>query len=259
MSKGFELMGFDFNGSSVTTFVDEENQAWFVGKDVATILGYTDAKQAIRKHVDEEDRKKIKNTELKDSLGGVVLTPPKTSSRSYDVYDVVLINESGLYALIFGSKLEAAKEFKHWVTSEVLPNIRKHGMYISENNLEQSNEELLAQIKNYKNKVAFNIQQIDELKIKNKKFLLENKELERRFKKKNNEYQDLVNEWNENVDEFNEAFDKSETLEIENEELKEENDILKKYKEKYLNTKKELDELKSATRKAVKIINNKLN
>ena len=91
--------------------VDVEGEPWFVGKDVAAVLGYTDVRQAIRKHVDDEDK------------GGVEMTTPGGTQK------VVCINESGLYALILSSKLPKAKQFKRWVTSEVLPSIRKTGGY----------------------------------------------------------------------------------------------------------------------------------
>lgn len=89
-----------------------EGEPWFVGKDVAEALGYERATKAIQDHVDDEDKDEIP---IQDSIGRMQKTP--------------LINESGLYALIFGSKLESAKRFKHWVTSEVLPAIRKTGSY----------------------------------------------------------------------------------------------------------------------------------
>lgn len=87
-----------------------EGEPWFVGKDVAVALGYSNPQKAIRDHVDDEDKT------VNDSFT-VNGTPP------------ILINESGLYALIFGSKLESAKNFKRWVTHEVLPAIRKTGVY----------------------------------------------------------------------------------------------------------------------------------
>ena len=87
------------------------NEPWFVSKDVATALGYSNARDAISKHVHEDDKGVAKC----DTLGGK--------------QDLSIINESGLYALIFGSKLQSAREFKHWVTSEVLPTIRKTGSY----------------------------------------------------------------------------------------------------------------------------------
>ncbi len=96
-------------GQIRTVTIDEE--VWFVGKDVAEILGYMNASKAIADHVDEEDKLNNKSLSSLGQRGGW------------------LINESGLYALIFGSKLESAKRFKHWVTSEVLPTIRKTGSY----------------------------------------------------------------------------------------------------------------------------------
>ena len=91
-------------------------EPWFVGKDVAEALGYSNSSKAVSTHVGEEDRI-LKVLEADSQNGNVVKT------------QTALINESGLYALIFGSKLESAKRFKHWVTSEVLPAIRKTGAY----------------------------------------------------------------------------------------------------------------------------------
>lgn len=91
------------------------NEPWFVGKDVAGILGYSDTNKAIAMHVDNEDKK------LND----------KTSS-SFGQRGATLINESGLYSLVLSSKLSTAKKFKRWVTSEVLPTIRKHGAYMTD-------------------------------------------------------------------------------------------------------------------------------
>lgn len=93
-----------------------DGEPWFVGKDVAEALGYSNASKAVSTHVGEEDRI-LKVLEADSQNGNVVKT------------QTALINESGLYALIFGSKLESAKRFKHWVTSEVLPAIRKTGSY----------------------------------------------------------------------------------------------------------------------------------
>lgn len=87
------------------------NEPWFVGKDVATALGYERTADAIRQHVESDDKGV-----------GEIQTPG-------GIQNMTIINESGLYALIFGSKLESAKRFKHWVTSEVLPSIRKTGGY----------------------------------------------------------------------------------------------------------------------------------
>lgn len=92
-----------------------DNEPYFVGKDVATALGYKDSSDALKRHVSEEDK----------------LTRCFTDSgQGREMY---VINESGMYALVFGSKLDSAKKFKHWVTSEVLPSIRKHGIYATDN------------------------------------------------------------------------------------------------------------------------------
>ena len=96
--------------------IEIDNEPWFVGKDVATALGYSNASKAVSTHVGEEDRI-LKVLEADSQNGNVVKT------------QTALINESGLYALIFGSKLESAKRFKHWVTSDVLPSLRKTGGY----------------------------------------------------------------------------------------------------------------------------------
>lgn len=90
-----------------------DNEPWFVGKDVATALGYAKPENAISSHVSKEDK---------------TSTLIQGSGSNYKS-KAIIINESGLYALIFGSKLESAKEFKHWVTSEVLPTLRKTGSY----------------------------------------------------------------------------------------------------------------------------------
>lgn len=92
--------------------VDQNGEPWFVGKDVAAALGYSNPRDAIAKHVDEQD----KGVAICDTPGGKQPMP--------------IINESGLYSLIFGSKLEGAVRFKRWVTSEVLPTLRKTGSYM---------------------------------------------------------------------------------------------------------------------------------
>lgn len=102
---------FNFKGQEVRT-VTIDNEPYFVGKDVAEILGYAKARNAIASHVDDEDKK---DAPIQGTLGGT--------------QTMTIINESGLYSLILSSKLPQAKEFKRWVTSEVLPTIRKHGIY----------------------------------------------------------------------------------------------------------------------------------
>ena len=96
-------------GEVRTTVIDGE--PWFVGKDVADILGYRNGSRDINRHVDEEDRQNYQNGTFESPRG------------------MTIINESGLYSLVLSSKLPTAKKFKRWVTSEVLPAIRKHGDY----------------------------------------------------------------------------------------------------------------------------------
>ena len=109
-----EIQVFKFKNSSIRT-VAIGGEPWFVGKDVAEVLGYSNTRKAVQDHVDSED--KMDGVTIRDSLG-----------RDQNV---VAINESGLYSLILSSKLPTAKEFKRWVTSEVLPSIRKNGGYIA--------------------------------------------------------------------------------------------------------------------------------
>jgi prophage antirepressor-like protein len=89
-----------------------DNEPWFVGKDIAEVLGYSRPTKAIQDHVDDEDKDEVP---VQDSIGRMQKTP--------------VINESGLYSLVLSSKLPEAKKFKRWVTSEVLPSIRKNGMF----------------------------------------------------------------------------------------------------------------------------------
>lgn len=96
------------------------SEPWFVGKDVAEILEYAKARNAISAHVDPEDKK---DAPIQGPLGGT--------------QEMTIINESGLYSLILSSKLPTAKRFKRWVTSEVLPAIRRHGAYLTEQKVEE--------------------------------------------------------------------------------------------------------------------------
>lgn len=111
---------FNFEGQQVRTVTINE-EPYFVGRDIADILGYKKPENAIANHVDDED----KTTTLIQGTGS------NYKSKT------VVINESGLYSLILGSKLPQAKEFKHWVTSEVLPAIRKHGAYMTSAKIEE--------------------------------------------------------------------------------------------------------------------------
>ena len=104
--------------------VEIDGESWLVGKDVAERLGYSNASKAVMVHVDDED-KRFEMLPVSDSqIGNLVKT--------------ALINESGLYSLVLGSKLPNAKKFKRWVTSEVLPAIRKHGGYLTAEKVEEA-------------------------------------------------------------------------------------------------------------------------
>ena len=109
-----ELQVFNNEEFGEIRTVEINGEPWFVGKDIAQALGYSKERDAIAKHVDEDDATKHGIT---DSLGRVQQT--------------TIINESGLYALIIGSRLPSAKQFKRWITSEVIPSIRKNGGYIA--------------------------------------------------------------------------------------------------------------------------------
>lgn len=97
-----------------------DGEPWMVGKDIATALGYTNTRKALNDHVDDEDKGVTKC----DTLGGA--------------QEMTVINESGLYSLVLSSKLPTAKKFKHWITSEVLPAIRKHGAYMTPEKIEEA-------------------------------------------------------------------------------------------------------------------------
>ncbi|WP_278777962.1 BRO family protein, partial [Limosilactobacillus vaginalis] len=114
-----ETQLFNFKGQRVRT-VTINNEPYFVGNDVATILGYSNYRNAVVNHVDKEDK---------------LRTQIEYAGQNRNM---TVINESGLYSLILGSKLPTAKEFKHWVTSEVLPSIRKHGAYMTPQTIEKA-------------------------------------------------------------------------------------------------------------------------
>lgn len=131
---------FKYEDKQVRTKVIND-KIYFVGKDIADILGYKDTSDALKRHVDEEDK-----------LTGCFTD----SGQNRSMY---IINESGLYSLILSSKLESAKKFKKWVTSEVLPSIRKHGAYMTKDTIEQAMQNpdflinLLTELKKEKEKI----------------------------------------------------------------------------------------------------------
>lgn len=136
---------FNFHGQEVRTLtIDDE--PWFVGKDVAEILGYVNSRDALAKHVDEDDK-----------LTSQIATACQMRNQT-------VINESGLYSLILSSKLPQAKEFKRWVTSEVLPAIRKQGGFIREDLDEDAFIALFTGQKKLREQQATMLEDIDYLK-----------------------------------------------------------------------------------------------
>lgn len=146
-----ELQLFNFENNQVRTLLIND-EPWFVGKDVAEILGYSKARNAIATHVDDDDKK---GAPIQGDLGGT--------------QEMTVINESGVYALVFGSKLPNAKKFKHWVTSEVLPTLRKTGGYTMPKTYLEALKAFTAEVEknemlSLENKIQ--TQQINELKPK---------------------------------------------------------------------------------------------
>ena len=121
-----ELKTFTNDNFGSIRGIEIDGEGWLVGRDVAKALGYKNISDALKKHVDEEDKGVAKC----DTLGGI--------------QEMTVINESGFFFLVLGSKIPNAKKFKKWVTSEVLPSIRKHGMYATDELLD--NPDLLIQI-----------------------------------------------------------------------------------------------------------------
>lgn len=141
-----EVQLFNFENHEVRSLLIN-SEPWFVGKDVADVLGYKNQNDALSKHVDVEDKDTIA---IRDSIGRNRNTP--------------IINESGLYSLVLSSKLPSAKKFKRWVTSEVLPALRKTGQYQVK---ELSGSELMAKaLIEAQNVLAAKDKQIEEMKPK---------------------------------------------------------------------------------------------
>ena len=141
-----EVQLFNFESHEVRSLL-LNNEPWFVGKDVAEALGYSKARNAIATHIDSEDKK---DAPIQGTLGGV--------------QEMTVINESGLYSLVLSSKLPSAKKFKRWVTSEVLPALRKTGQYQVK---ELSGSELMAKaLIEAQSVLAAKDRQIEEMKPK---------------------------------------------------------------------------------------------
>ncbi|HCZ1658212.1 TPA: phage antirepressor KilAC domain-containing protein [Staphylococcus aureus] len=151
------LQTFNFEELPVRT-LEVDGEPYFIGKDVADILGYANGRDALSKHVDEDDKK--------------VLTSRNTTLENLPNRGLTAVNESGLYSLIFSSKLESAKRFKRWVTSDVLPAIRKHGIYATDNVIENTlnnPDYIITVLTEYKKEKEQNLllqQEIGELKPK---------------------------------------------------------------------------------------------
>ena len=140
-----EVQLFNFESHEVRSLL-LNNEPWFVGKDVADVLGYQNGSRDINRHVDEEDRQNYQNGTFDSSRG------------------MTIINESGLYSLVLSSKLPSAKKFKRWVTSEVLPALRKTGQYQVK---ELSGSELMAKaLIEAQSVLAAKDKQIEEMKPK---------------------------------------------------------------------------------------------
>ncbi len=133
---------------TIRTITGKNGEPWFVGKDVATALGYTNTKKAIIDHVDSEDKMYMQLAEIQ---GGHESLPPYSAKTN-----IVIINESGLYSLILSSKLPSAKKFKRWVTNEVLPAIRKTGGYIPTRDLNTGEQLTEAQIVKQAERIMLN-------------------------------------------------------------------------------------------------------
>lgn len=136
----------------------KNDEVWFIGKDVTEALGYQNSSRDINRHVDEEDRQILKSTET------VVL------EKDIPIRGLIIINESGLYSLALSSKLPKAKEFKRWITKEVIPSIRKHGGYLTPAKIEEvlSNPDtiikLATELKKLRTENQMQAQQIAEFK-----------------------------------------------------------------------------------------------
>lgn len=125
------LQIFNNNEFGEIRVLEMNNEPWFVGKDVAEVLGYKDTNRAVKQHVATEDLQVCDYKAYGDLY-------PSLWNNINDFSNKILVNESGLYDLIFASELPNAKKFKRWVTSEVLPTIRKTGAYMTDDTLEKA-------------------------------------------------------------------------------------------------------------------------
>lgn len=145
----------------------QDEETWFVGKDVAEALGYANPLKAIRDHVHEDD----KGVNEMDTPGGI--------------QNLIVINESGLYSLIFSSQLKEARKFNRWVTSEVLPSIRKHGAYLT--------REITEKLKENPNYITDLIQELEETSKQNEQLVHNYNDIRLMYQNTTNEVAEYVN------------------------------------------------------------------
>lgn len=144
----FEIFNNNNLGSVRTMYDAETGEIWFLANDVAKNLGYAATRNTIANHTSLNDRKALKYADCTDSVRTDLWA-------GNDRKEKIFVNESGLYCMIFGSKLPTAEDFKLWVTREVLPSIRKHGGYVygQENLSEEERQDLLVQVEKLSKKV----------------------------------------------------------------------------------------------------------
>lgn len=150
---------FDFTNDrldiKLNAFKDKEGEIWFIGKEVAEVLGIKDTRQALRNQVLEEDKLFLAGEDYKKFVGGIQHPPQNNKVRN-----ITLITESGLYDLVLSSKKKEAKEFRRWITKEVLPSIRKNGYYVDNNNITQ---EQLDKLQKEKDELEIKLKEANEL------------------------------------------------------------------------------------------------
>lgn len=131
MYKSF-IYSNDRLGINLNALLDEKGEIWFIGKEVAEVLGYKDTKKAMQAHILKGDKNLLAGEAFKEFVGGHSIPPQNNKVRN-----ITLITESGLYDLVLSSKKKEAKDFRRWITKEVLPSIRKNGYYIDNSNITQ--------------------------------------------------------------------------------------------------------------------------
>jgi prophage antirepressor-like protein/predicted GIY-YIG superfamily endonuclease/DNA-directed RNA polymerase subunit RPC12/RpoP len=191
-----------FEGTNFFYFKDDNNEIWFKGRDVAKILGYKDTKDAIQQHIDKEDKIPYKD------LVAVPNTPQKgitnTEGSNLNIKpNTIFINESGLYSIMMTSKLPKAKEFKRWITKEVIPTIRKTGSYSLIN---KPDVKLLPDLNEFENKNCFYL-----LNIKDNQYkfgISQNIKDRISSHKRSHNFKELVKVWNMDSFEFVKKLEK---------------------------------------------------